>query len=180
SSTIRTGGSATCVCCDNIGKFFWVGDSKGSVYAFVIHLTPGKIFKGKRTILMDSVPVTSVEVRALISRGVSENWLLADLRANAACLYRVCAKDGSLQFYRKFFTQHVRHNLHSHFSPLISSGGMACIVCPSEDGNVYLFDFNSDGRKYMLKVSHESGPVIDCCLNHDESCVLFGDAAVRI
>uniref|UniRef100_A0A914V5Q2 WD repeat domain 13 n=1 Tax=Plectus sambesii TaxID=2011161 RepID=A0A914V5Q2_9BILA len=177
SGSCRSNGAALCLCCESNGRILWVGDDKGYIFSFLMDLMSGKLVKGRRILVCQNHPITSLCARAWVSREARDPTLLVSVAANMFCLYRITASDGMLQFKKKFPIRHSSKTmLRSNFCPLMSFRQGACVLSGSEDACVYLFDVERDSKPCVNKLQGHASPVTDVCFNHDESFLASADS----
>lgn len=158
------------------GYILWAGDDKGNIISFLFDLPSGRLTKGRRIIICEGRPITSLSSRSWISREARDPSLLVNCAVNMLYLLRVVDDEGSLQLRTKFPIRHENLNIKSSFCPMMSFRQGACVVSGSEDSCVYFFDVEREHKSCVNKLQGHSFPVLDVCFNYDESLLATSDA----
>ncbi|XP_077979808.1 WD repeat-containing protein 13-like isoform X2 [Glandiceps talaboti] len=172
----KASGKVLCMSFDPTGKLLWTGDDKGVIFSFICDPATGKLTRGKRMLICDGSPITSLSCRTWLSREARDPSLLANCAVNSLCLFRILDPEGGLQLKRKFALKHRSDNIKSIFCPLMSFRQGACVVSGSEDMCVYFFDVERANKPLVNKLQGHSKPVLDVSFNYDESLLASSDA----
>lgn len=172
----KVAGKVLSLAFESSGRILWAGIDKGVIISFLFDIPTGKLTKGRRIIVSEDAPITSLSARNWISREARDPSVLVNCAINCLVLYRVVDKVGNLQMKRKFNIHHSHLGVRSSFCPIMSFRQGACVVSGSEDCCVYFFDVERDTKPCVNKLQGHSAPVLDVGFNYDESLLASSDA----
>ncbi|XP_071797828.1 WD repeat-containing protein 13-like isoform X2 [Asterias amurensis] len=173
----RLSGQVLCMEFDDNGSVLWAGDDKGTIFSFLFDLATGKLSKGKRIVVREGCPVTSICYRAWVSREARDPTVLVNCAIDSLCIYKVVTTDGGLRAKKTYPIKHKSALIRSTFCPLMSFREGACVVTGSEDMSVYFYDVERTSSKPCVnKLQGHSGPVLAVSFNYDESLLASCDS----
>ncbi|XP_067140482.1 WD repeat-containing protein 13-like [Centruroides vittatus] len=173
----KTTGGVLSLVFDLSGKLLWAADNRGYIVSYIFDFPSGRLTKGRRMLVVENCPITSLSARSWVSREARDPSLLANCASDALLLFSINSKDGNLILKRKFSVKHKSNlNIKSCFCPIMSFRQGACVVTGSEDMCVYFFDVEQENKPCVNKLQGHSAPVLDVCFNYDESLLASSDA----
>ncbi|XP_064395160.1 WD repeat-containing protein 13-like isoform X2 [Halichondria panicea] len=168
----KAAGGVLCLAFEPTGAELWAGDSKGSIFSYILDKITWKLQRIKRLVVSQGSMVTSISYRTWVNREARDPSLLVSCADSTLRLFRLLPNK-DIYLKRKFSVAHSTQPVKSAFCPLMSFLQGACVVSGGEDGGVHFFDVDSGA--IVNELQGHSSPVLSVAWTYDESLLASCD-----